>query len=273
MFKLFKRWWKYTTARLTGSFNENADPKIQLEQAITEAQDQHRRLKEQAANVIANQKQTEIRLNRTMEEYEKVAANARQAVLMADDAQQKGDAAKTAEYTAAAESFANRMIVLEREVEDLKSLHLQASQAADQAKSAVNQNSTLLQRKLTERQQLMSQLDQAKMQEQLNTAMDSLSESVGEDVPTFEEVRAKVESRYAKAKSMSELQGASVEGRMLEVEQASMNVEAQSRLSEIRSQLGLDAAGSSTAADATADVEAATPTPQTAEAEGTPSEG
>ncbi len=242
MFKLMKRWWSYTTAKLTGKFNENADPKVQLEQAIQEAQDQHRRLKEQAANVIANQKQTEIRLNRTMEEYEKIAGNAKQAVLMADEAQKRGDQAKMTEYTGAAESFANRMIALEREVEDLKSLHLQASQAADQAKAAVNQNSSMLQKKLSERQQLMSQLDQAKMQEQLNVAMSSLNETVGDDVPTFDEVRAKVESRYAKAKGMSELNSASVEGRMLEVEQASLNVEAQGRLSEIRAQLGLDAA-------------------------------
>ncbi len=91
MIKLMKRWWSYTTAKLTGAFNEAADPKVQLEQAIQEAQDQHRRLKEQAANVIANQKQTEIRLNRTMEEYEKISSNARQAVLMADDAMKKGD--------------------------------------------------------------------------------------------------------------------------------------------------------------------------------------
>ena len=63
MFKLIKKWWKYLTAKLTGTFNERADPKVQLEQAIAEAQHQHRRLKEQAANVIANQKQAEIRLN------------------------------------------------------------------------------------------------------------------------------------------------------------------------------------------------------------------
>ena len=60
MFKLFKRTWRYLTAALTGKFNEVADPKVQLEQAITEAQDQDRRLKEQAANVIANQKQALI---------------------------------------------------------------------------------------------------------------------------------------------------------------------------------------------------------------------
>ncbi len=260
MFKLMKRWWKYTTARLTGSFNENADPKVQLEQAIQEAQEQHRRLKEQAANVIANQKQTEIRLNRAMEDYEKVGGNARQAVLMADDAQKSGNDQKMAEYTTAAESFANRMIALEREVEDLKSLHLQASQAADQAKAAVNQNSAALQKKLGERQKLMSQLDQAKMQEQLNKAMTSLSETVGDDTPTFEEVREKVEGRYARAKGAAELNADSIETRMLEVEQASINVEAQGRLNELRAQLGItegSAAAETTAAE-TAQVEGET---------------
>jgi phage shock protein A len=246
MIKLMKRWWSYTTAKLTGAFNEAADPKIQLEQAIQEAQDQHRRLKEQAANVIANQKQTEIRLNRTMEQYEKITANARQAVLMADDAQKKGNTQKLSEYTSAAEAFANRMVGLEQEVQDLKSLHLQASQAADQAKAAVHQNSAALQKKLGERQKLLSQLDQAKMQEQLNKAMSSLSETVGDEVPSFDEVREKVESRYAKARGAAELNEGSIEGRMLEVEQASMNVEAESRLAEIRSQLGITE-GSTTA--------------------------
>jgi phage shock protein A len=247
MFKVLRRWWKYMTAKLSGSFNERADPKVQLEQAIMEAQEQHRRLREQAANVIANQKQAEMRLNRAMEELEKVNTNARQAVLMADEATKTGDAAKATEYTSAAESFANRLIQLEAEVESLKTLSLQAAQASDQAKAAVQQNSSALQQKLSERQKLMGQLDQAKMQEQMNTAMATLSETVGEDVPTLEEVRDKIEARYAKAKGMSELTGSSVEARMLEVEQASMNAQAQTRLAEIRAQLGLAPAESEAA--------------------------
>src|SRR3954447_4651812 len=239
MFKVLRRWWKYMTAKLSGSFNERADPKVQLEQAIMEAQEQHRRLREQAANVIANQKQTEMRLNRSMEELEKVNTNARQAVLMADEATKSGDAAKATELTRAAESFANRLIQLESEVENLKALSLQAAQASDQAKAAVAQNSAQLQKKLAERQKLMGQLDQAKMQEQVNKAMASLSETVGEDVPTFDEVRDKIEARYAKAKGMSELNESSVESRMLEVEQAAANSEALVRLAQIRAQLGL----------------------------------
>src|SRR3546814_11371990 len=97
MFRALKRFWKYLGAKLNSSFNEKADPKIQLEQAITESQDQHRRLKEQAANVIANQKQTEMRLERAMEEQEKVNGNARQAVIMAGEAQKAGNNAEVTE--------------------------------------------------------------------------------------------------------------------------------------------------------------------------------
>ena len=259
MFKLLRRIWRYMTAAGQSSFNEHADPKIQLEQAIGEAQDQHRRLKEQAANVIANQKQTEMRLNRALEELEKVNANARQAVMMADEAQKAGDAKKVTDYTQAAEAFANRLIALEREVEDLKQLHYQSAQAADQAKAAVAQNSAALQKKLAERQKLMGQLDQAKMAEQMNKAMASLSETVGEDVPTFDEVRQKIEARYAKARGMAELTEESVESRMLEIEQATINTEAQARLSEIRSQLGLAPAAAETAADTQQQAEGTTP--------------
>jgi phage shock protein A len=239
MLKLFRRWWKYMTAKLSGDFESRADPKVQLEQAIAEAQDQHRRLTEQAANVIAHQKQTQMRLTRAQEDLTKVTANARQALMLTDEATGKGDAAKATEYQQAAESFANRMIALEREVESLNALLLESTKNADNAKAAVQQNAAALQKKLSERQRLLSQLDQAKMQEQMNKAMTELSATVGEDVPTFEQIREKIEARTAKAQGMADLTTSSVENRMLEVEQAQINAEAQARLSELRTQLGL----------------------------------
>src|SRR6188472_2049439 len=141
MFKLVKKWWKYLTAKLTGSFNERADPKVQLEQAIAEAQNQHRRLKEQAANVIANQKQSEMRLNAKMTELEKLNANARQALIMAADAQKSGDATKASQYTTAAETIAGQLVQVEKDIESLKAMVLDSTQASDQAKAAVQQNS------------------------------------------------------------------------------------------------------------------------------------
>ncbi len=259
MWKSLKRFWKYLGAKVSSTFNEKADPKIQLEQAITEAQEQHRRLKEQAANVIANQKQNDMRLNAALDELEKLNRNAQQAVLMADEAVRTGDEAKATEYTTAAEAFANQLIAKEAEVENLKAMSLQATQAADKAKSAVSQNSRMLQEKLAEKQKLLSQLDQAKMAEQMNVAMASLTENVGGDVPTLDEVREKIEGRYAKAQGMSEVQGLSVETKMLEVEQASASIEAQARLSEIRSRLGIgDAAGASADESTSGDTDATT---------------
>ena len=259
MIKLFKKWWKYLGAKFNSDFDKNADPAVQLEQALREAQDQHRRLKEQAANVIAGQKQAELRLNAKMTELEKLNATARQALIMASDAQKGGDAAKATQYTSAAEGIANQLIQVEKDVEGLKAMVVDSTQASDQAKAAVQQNGRLLQQKLAEKQKLLSQLDQAKMQEQMNSAMSQLQETVGDDVPTLSEVQQKIEARYAKAKAHSELSEATVESSILEIEHATANVEAQSRLSQLRAELGLDSA-SAPAAPAPAAVEQPLPT-------------
>ncbi len=247
MFKLAKKWWNYLTAKLTGSFNERADPKVQLEQAIAEAQTQHKRLKEQATNVIAGQKQAELRLNAKMNELEKLNANARQALIMAADAEKAGDAGKATQYTSAAETIAGQLVQVEKDVESLKTMVLESTEASDQAKAAVAQNSRVLQQKLAEKSKLLSQLEQAKMQEEMNSAMTQLNETVGDDVPTLREVEEKIQVRYAKAKAASELTEASVESRVLEVEQATANLEAQGKLSELRAELGLDSGAASAA--------------------------
>lgn len=266
MFKVIRKWWKYLTAKLSSDFDAAADPKVQLEQAIIEAQQQHRQLTEQAANVIASQKQTQMRLDRAMDQLEKANGSARQALMLTDEATKAGDAQKTSEYNKAAEAYANRIISLEKDVAELKAMLFETTKNAEQAKAAVAQNSAALQKKLSERQQLLSQLDQAKMQETMNKAMTQLNATVGEEVPTFEEVRSKIEARQAKAQGMAELTGQSVESRMLEVEQAQMNAEAQARLSELRTQLGLSS-------PAAASAPASEPAAQPAAAPEAPGEG
>ena len=37
MFKTVKKWWKYWGAKFNRSFEQRADPAVQLEQALTEA--------------------------------------------------------------------------------------------------------------------------------------------------------------------------------------------------------------------------------------------
>jgi phage shock protein A len=237
--QLLRRTRRYLTALLSTDVEESVDPKVQLEQAIADAQEQHRQLRDQAANVIGNQKQTALRLARAMEELENLTESARQAVILADTATREGDGARAAELTGAARSFANRMVATEEEVATLRALHVETSEAADRARRAVDQNAVALQAKLAERQKLLSQLDQVTMQEQMNRAMDHLSQSVEQGVPTLDEVRDQIEARHARALAEAELHGRGFEAQMLELEQVRMETEAQARLDRIRTQVGL----------------------------------
>jgi len=241
MWDAVRRWWRYWAAKLGVRLDEKADPKVQLEQAIKEARQQHRRLVEQATNVIANQKQTQLRLDRAIEDYEKANASARQALLLADQEARAGNADKATTFNQAAEGFASQIVSLESQVNQLRGQLLDATRSSEQAKGAVTQNSAELQKRLAEREQLLSQLDQARMQEQLNKAMSQLTEAVGDDVPTFEEVRTKIEKRLARAQAASELGGTTVDTKMLEVRHAQLSAEAQARLGALRNELGLRA--------------------------------
>jgi len=234
----FVRGWKYFLALLSGKLDEHADPKIQIQQAIEEAQRSHQQLTQQAAAVIGNQRQLEMKLARQMSEVENLQGSARQALVLADQARAGGDETKAQQYEQSATTFATQLVAAEQSMENLKSLHDQALQAAQQAKKAVEQNAAQVQQKLAERSQLLTQLEQAKMQEQVSASLSSMSElSAPGSTPSLNEVRDKIESRYARALGQAELAQNSVEGRMREVQQSSLEMAGNSRLDQIRASM------------------------------------
>jgi phage shock protein A len=243
MWRTIKRYWKYLGMKLRVRHEETADPKVQLEQAIQEAREQHARLTEQAANVIANQKQAQTRLDRAIAEHAKAEGQARQALLLADQESRNDHFEEAARFAKGAELVAGRLLVLEREISESERALMQATTAADAAKEAVAQNGDTLRNKLAERERLLTDLDQAKMQEQLNEAMGQLSKSVGEDVPTLDEVRKKIDRRLARASAMGGIAelDAGVDPILIKVEQAQLAADAQDRLSRMRTELGLGA--------------------------------
>src|SRR5947199_3751365 len=234
----FTKAWKYLMALFSSKVDEYADPKVQMQQAIEEAHRQHQALSQQAAAVIGNQRQLEMKLNRQLGEIEKLQASARQALVLADQARASGDEVKAGQYEQSAQAFATQLVTAEQSVEDLKTLHDQSIQAAGQAKQAVERNSMMLQQKIAERTKLLSQLEQAKMQEQAAKSLQQMSELAAPgNTPSLEEVRDKIERRYANAVGAGELAQNSVQGRMLEVQQASVDMAGASRLEQIRASL------------------------------------
>ena len=237
----FVKFWKYLMASFSSKVDEHADPKVQIQQAIEEAQRQHQALSQQAASVIGNQRQLEIKLNPQLGEVEKLQGSARQAVEMADKARAEGDEAKAQRYEQTAEQLASQLVSAEQEVEDLKNLHDQSLQAADQAKQAVERNAQVLQQKTAERTKLLSQLEQAKMQEQVSNNLRQMTEtSAPGSTPSLDEVRDKIEKRYSTALGEADLAQNSVQGRMMEVEQASIDAAGSNRLAQLRASMNTD---------------------------------
>ena len=235
----FVKGWRYMMALFGAKIDEYADPKVQIQQAIEDAQRQHQALVQQAAAVIGNQRQLEMKLNRQLGDVEKLQASARQALVLADEARSKGDEQKATQFENAAQGFATQLVTAEQGIEDLKTLHDQSLQAAAQAKQAVERNAQVLQTKIAERTKLLSQLEQAKMQEQVSASLRSMSEVAAPgNTPSLDEVRDKIERRYSTALGQAELAQNSVQGRMLEVEQSTRDFAGKNRLDQIRASMG-----------------------------------
>ena len=234
----FVKGWKYLMALFGAKIDEHADPKVQIQQAIEEAQRQHQALVQQAAAVIGNQRKLEMKLSRQMTEVEQLQANARQALVLADQARGRGDETEAGRYEQSAQLLATQLVSAEQATEDLKTLHDQALGAAAQARKAVENNSMILQQKLAERTKLLSQLEQARMQETVARSLESMSALTAPGTtPSLNEVRDRIERRYADAMGRAELAGNSVEGRMLEIQKATLDSAGSARLEQIRSSM------------------------------------
>jgi phage shock protein A len=169
---------------------------------------------------------------------EKFQAMARQALVLADKSRTEGDEAKAGEYEQTAQTIATQLVSAEQSMEDLKTLHDQALNAAGQARKAVDSNRMILEQRLAERTRLLSQLEQAKMQETVARSLESMSALAAPgNTPSLEEVREKIEQRYANAMGRAELASTSIEGRMLEVQKSTLDMAGASRLDQIRASM------------------------------------
>lgn len=223
---------------LDSKIDENADPKVQIQQATEAAKKQHQQITEQASNIIGNKKQLEMKLDRLVKSQDELQDKTRQALNAADQAAQNGDQDKAQQFNSTAEVFASQLVAVEQQVEESKQLHAQASQAAEQAQQQQKESEMRLKEQLGQIDQLRAQADQAKMQETSAKAMDSMNSLKPDDsVPTLDGVRDKIERRYADALGAQELTQHSVGDRMAEIQQSGSDMKASARLAEIRAQM------------------------------------
>jgi phage shock protein A len=239
--RIIKRAWRYLEAALERRLEQAADPRIQIEQAIEEAKRQHALLTQQAAEVVGNERELDIRVNRALDNIERLKASIGQAIRMEDRARREGDAQKAAHYASAAEAIAGRLAGIELNTAELGELRAKARIASASARRAIEQNAQILRQKLTERSRLLTELEAIRLQERLNAALGSMGElAPAGDVPTLDQVRDKLDQRYALAMGGAEIAAASINTQLLEVDASVIEQQGLRRLEEIRQSIKLD---------------------------------
>lgn len=236
---MLMRIWGYLKQLFRGAAERAMDPEVEVEQAITEARTRDQQLRNQAAKVIAHRTQLESKIERTASDVGEARETAKQSLMRAEEARTGGDQAGVDKWNQAAQSLALKLQASESNLTGLKGQYEIALEQADQAKTAVQQNAMRLQELAAKRMQLLGQLQQAKMQETVNAAMESMSSSLETDAPSLSRIEDKIEGRYAEAKAQTELRQATPQGAESELREAVSLAEADARLDELKKELGL----------------------------------
>ena len=234
----FSKGWNYLMQSFDTKIDQNADPKVQIQQAINAAKQQHQEITQQAAAIIGNRNQLQMKLDRLIKSQEDLQTKARTALGAADKAAAAGDAEKAQQFNSTAEVIATQLVSVEQELEQTKQAYAAADQAAADAQQKQQQSEARLKEQMAQVSQLESQLNQAKMQEQTAATMESMN-SIGanDNVPTLDGVRDKIERRYANALGAQELSQNSMTDRMAEIESGTTDIAAASRLDQIRASM------------------------------------
>ena len=236
---MLRRIWGYLKQLFRTTAESAMDPEIEIEQAITDARTRDQDLRNQAAKVIAHRTQLEQKIEQAATQVGEARETAKQALLRADQAKTEGDEEGVRRWTQAAQSLALKLQAAESNLEGLKSQFEVSITQAEDAKSAVQMNAMRLQELAAKRMQLMGQLEQAKMQESVNSAVESISTSMEMDSPTLANVEDKISRRLAEAKAQTELREATPEGAEAELKESISLAQADARLEDLRKELGL----------------------------------
>jgi phage shock protein A len=253
---MFSRIWAYIKALFTTTAENAMDPKIELEAAINSAKKQDQDLRNQAAKVVAHRTQLESQLEKAADTAGESREMAKQALLKAEEAANAGDTAGYEKWTQAAQAMAMKLQAAENNLTSLKDQYTLAQGQAEQAKTAVQQNAMRLQELSAKRMELLGQLEQAKMQEAVNDAVQTMSATMSDSGPSLDQVESKIERRKAEAMARAELHEATPEGAEAELRQAINVVQADAKLEELKAELGLTTATETPAAPPVAEGEA-----------------
>lgn len=247
----FTKGWKYLKATLDQAVDSNADPTVLINQAVEEAHKAHSDIASHAATLTGTVRTLEMKLERLRGDQQRLTDNTRSALQQASAAADAGNTQQAAQLENTATVAATQLVNVEEELQRVTEEHRQATAAAAEAQRLYKESEQRLRQQLDEAEQLRLQAQQSSLQEKANQANAADGAGFGAGVgagggapgldpatPTLDEVRARIEQRYATALGKQELLQSTGQQSIDSVIQDQQDQRAAQRLEEIRKQLG-----------------------------------
>lgn len=219
-----KRFFRWLKALFNRGMDKLEDPEIMLDQAKRDMQETLIQNREKAVQAIAQR-------NRLQSMYDEQVRKAAQLENQAASALKQGN-------RDLARNFIREKATTDASLESLKPTLAAATETVDQVKIAIKRQEEEIRKKVAETLALKAQWKTAQIQSSITKALDGLTFE-NEYEGSFAAARDRIKDKQAEASARQEMFGQSVQGKIMAMEDAAMDIQADAELAKLEERLGL----------------------------------
>lgn len=223
MFKAIARFWRYLVALITGKLEQLEDPEILLDQARREMNETLARNRERAIQAITQKNLLQV-------EVEKLGKVVRDLEAKAELALKQGNRELALQLVREKKAQEGALAALRTSLE-------QAAQTVETIKTAIRRQEEEVRVRTAQALAMKARWKQAQIQTAINKALDGLSLENLES--SWEVASEKIQKAEAEALARQEMAASSLQGRIVQLQEAQVDQEAEEELRKMEARLGL----------------------------------
>ena len=218
-----KRFFRYLKALFMGKLDQWEDPEVILTEAVREMKEGQSKNRERAVQAIT----AKNTLANLVDKEEKIAR----------DLEAKATTALKQGNRDLARTLLREKSTRDSNLENLRASLKQAEDTSEQVKVAIRREDERIRLKTADALRLKANMKQAEIQIQINKALDGFKfEDAGANFTRAEE---KIQNMRSEADARAEIAKTSIDSRLMELDDAQVDVEADKALAELELKLGM----------------------------------
>lgn len=221
-----KRFFDWLKALFNRAMDKVEDPEMMLDQARRDMQQALAQNREKAVQAITQKNRLQTMLDEATKKSSQLESQAAMALRQGN--------------RELAKQFLREKATNDTTVQTLQATYQQAVETVDQVKLAIKRHEEDVRRKTAEALAMKAQLKQAQVQESITKALQGLSFE-NEYENSFAAAKEKIMNKQAEAQARNEMFAGSVQGKVMQMEDAAMDYAADEELKKLEEKLGLAA--------------------------------